>query len=107
MKMMLAGFLTVLLATGTLCSVRTQDNAVNRQIFGSNGPYRDFQLSDCYLPLETNPYCNEWQFAYHWNNALMDCERAIYHGCNRTRNNFITLTACKNQAGPICNRRRH
>ncbi|KAJ8948376.1 hypothetical protein NQ314_008415 [Rhamnusium bicolor] len=62
-------------------------------------------MTDCNQPLETNSRCNEWQYAYHWNNHLRECERAIYHGCNPTRNNFRTIRDCKTQAEPICNRR--
>ncbi|XP_023015035.1 kunitz-type serine protease inhibitor bitisilin-3 [Leptinotarsa decemlineata] len=83
-------------------SVPTKVPDLNRKILGSNGPFRKFEVSDCDEPLETTSDCDDWKFAYHWNNQLKGCERAIYHGCNATRNNFITFNDCEKQAQPIC-----
>ncbi|KAG5899176.1 hypothetical protein JTB14_029008 [Gonioctena quinquepunctata] len=83
-------------------SVSTAVPELNRKILGSYGPFRDFQMSDCDEPLEGTSNCDNWTFAYHWNNQLKGCERLIYHGCQATRNNFITLRDCEKQAHPVC-----
>ncbi|XP_066259860.1 kunitz-type serine protease inhibitor BmKTT-2-like [Euwallacea similis] len=79
---------------------------LTRRIHGSYGSFRDFAVTDCDRPHES-----EWMrcsnnetpaFAYHWNNKLKGCERVLYKGCGASRNNFVTERDCNKQAKIVC-----
>ncbi|KAJ8952014.1 hypothetical protein NQ318_023454 [Aromia moschata] len=77
-------------------------------VFSSSGspvgqPTESFQESDCYKPVEDDEdACRALISVYKWNAEKQKCEKDYYGGCNKTKNNFITLEECEKIAKKIC-----
>ena len=55
-----------------------------------------FTVDFCLLPSKTGP-CKARQIRYFYNRKSGKCEQFIYGGCRGNKNNFLTMTECRNQ----------
>nr|CAH7727880.1 unnamed protein product [Callosobruchus chinensis] len=91
----------LVLVTGTMCSPRVwsaEESGDGNELDG-----RPFGRSDCQKDTEEGrEHCRALIPVYRWNHSTQKCERAFYGGCNKTKNNFMTLKECEDVAGSMC-----
>ncbi|XP_050518516.1 trypsin inhibitor-like isoform X3 [Diabrotica virgifera virgifera] len=72
----------------------------NSQVYGVPEP---FTKADCSLGVEKDgSTCEAYIRVYKWSDAEKKCVKAIYGGCNPTKNNFRTKEDCVKTATPVC-----
>ncbi|XP_050518515.1 chymotrypsin inhibitor SCI-II-like isoform X2 [Diabrotica virgifera virgifera] len=66
-------------------------------------PPGPFTKADCSLGVEKDgSTCEAYIRVYKWSDAEKKCVKAIYGGCNPTKNNFRTKEDCVKTATPVC-----